>query len=94
MLQRPFESALHTAIGVVDQSGLRTLLLDGHRQCRGSEFDLHMIAHGPADNLPAEEIHDGRQIQPPLRGGECNARTGVSVHPGSTAASAFLTQCR
>ncbi|MBB4364254.1 transposase InsO family protein [Bradyrhizobium sp. CIR18] len=33
VLRRPFKSALHTAIGVVDQSGLRPLLLDGHRQC-------------------------------------------------------------
>lgn len=27
-----------------------------------------MIAHGPADDLSAEEVHDGCQIQPPLCG--------------------------
>ena len=56
------------AIGVVDQSVLWPLLLDRHRQRRGCEFDLHMISHGPADDLSAEEIHDGRQVQPTLRG--------------------------
>jgi len=82
VLRRPPESALHAAIGVVDQSGLRPLLLDGHRQRRGCEFDLHVIPHGPADDLSTEEIHDGRQIQPALRGrdvgdiGEPNAVRG------------------
>ena len=37
---------MHAAIGVVDQSFLRPLLLDGHRQRRGCEFDLHIIPHG------------------------------------------------
>jgi len=53
---------------VVDQSGLPPLLLDGYRQRRGRQFNLHVILHGPTDDLPAEEIHDGIQIQPALRG--------------------------
>src|SRR5665213_3230681 len=57
-------SILNATIGVVDQSGLRPLLLNGHDQCVGCEFDLHMLPHGPADDLSAEEIHDSRQIQP------------------------------
>lgn len=30
---------------------------------RRGEFDLHVIPHGPADDLAAEELHDGRQIK-------------------------------
>src|SRR4051794_33831772 len=53
---------------MMDQSCTGLPLADRHRQRGGCEFDLHMIPHGPTDDLPAEEIHDGRQIQPPLRG--------------------------
>lgn len=37
-----------------------------YRQCRRGEVDLHVIAHRPADDLAAEEVDDGRQIQPTL----------------------------
>ena len=59
---------MHATIGVVDQSVVWPLLLEGHHESRERQFGSHMITHGPADDLAAVEVHDGRQVQPTLTG--------------------------
>jgi hypothetical protein len=50
---------------VMDQSSLWPLLLDCHPQRARGEFDLHMVPHGPADDLSAEEIMTAARYSQP-----------------------------
>jgi hypothetical protein len=59
---------LHAAVGMVDQSCGRPLSVNRHRECGRRQFGAQVIAHGPADDLAAVEIHDGGEIQPALVG--------------------------
>ena len=51
---------------MMDQTGARALALQRHHESRERQFGLQMIAHGPADDLAAAEVHDRGQVQPAL----------------------------
>src|ERR1700710_56188 len=53
---------------MMDQSGTGPLLAERHCQRGRDESDPHVIPHRPTDDLAAEQVHDSRQVQPPLRG--------------------------
>lgn len=67
------------AIGVVDQSGLRPSLLDGHRQCRGCEFDLHVISHGPSGQSRSRQAGTSLAGVAATRGLKCRQERGAGM---------------
>src|SRR3954449_13157193 len=66
VLRRPLESALHAAIRVVDQPGLRPAALQGHHQRVGAELGPEVVGHAPADGLAGGQVLDRGQVQPAL----------------------------
>ena len=52
-----------------EPSGL-SLPLGGHHQGGRRQFGLHVITHGPADDLASGEIEDDGQVEPALASGQ------------------------
>lgn len=59
---------LHTTIGVEEQVIRRVAVKEGHAKSFEDEGGINGLAHGPTDDLTAEEIEDGSQIQPTFLG--------------------------
>jgi len=51
---------------MVQQSGLRHALADGHDERFGDKLGAQMIADGPTDHSTREQVDDHRQVQPAL----------------------------
>src|SRR5436190_9139105 len=61
---------LAAAIGVKDQLRRRLAMSLSHVPCSQDELSIDGLAHSPADDAPAEEVHDASQIKPSFRGGD------------------------
>src|SRR5215217_6094241 len=57
---------LAALVGVPDQPGAGTAMLDGHLKGVGDQFGAHVIGHRPADDPAREEVLDGDEIEPSL----------------------------
>ena len=64
MLRRPVESALNSAIRMVDQAGRWPLPLDGHVQGFQGYLGMQGVAHAPAHDLAGVHVEDGGKIEP------------------------------
>jgi hypothetical protein len=53
---------------MMDQARSRTSSLDCHGERGDGQFGTHVIAHGPADHLPGEQIEDHGQVEPAFAG--------------------------
>ncbi len=62
---------LSTAMGVEDKSFSGATLAKGHAQCGDDQSGIEDLAHGPADDLPSEDIQDRDKIQPALSSEDC-----------------------
>src|SRR5512146_2121346 len=51
---------------MMNQTDAGALALQRHHESRERQFGSQMIAHGPADDLAAVEVHDRGQVQPAL----------------------------
>src|SRR5918995_1489144 len=67
-LRRPLESALATAIRMVDQAGRWSSNNKSSAQCRERQLLVQPVTDRPADDAPGEQINDDGQIQPALAG--------------------------
>jgi len=61
---------LTAPIGVVQQPRRGLPTTNGHHQRGFHQRGLHRSGHSPLDDLAGKQIHDDRQIQPALLGGE------------------------
>ena len=68
VLQRPLESALHAAVGVVDETaaGDRFSIMDGLLQRVEHEARVRRPADTPADDAAGEGIDDERDVDEAL----------------------------
>jgi hypothetical protein len=68
MLRRPLESALRSAVRMVNEPERGALALCGHQQGRERQFGPHVIPHCLSHDLARREIKDGSQIEPAIAG--------------------------
>src|SRR5512135_2898731 len=59
---------LHAAIGMMDETSARGMMLNGHHQRLLAQGALQVIGHAPADDLAGGYVLDGSQVQPALVG--------------------------
>jgi hypothetical protein len=57
-------SVLDTPVGVMDEPWCGPTAPVGHHQSIQNQLDLHMLVHGPTDNLTRKQIQDHGQICP------------------------------
>src|SRR5436190_16300367 len=57
---------LDAAIGVEKQIGRWLPVQEGHGKSTYDERGINPLAHGPADDFSAVEVHDGREVKPVL----------------------------
>src|SRR3954467_12175985 len=67
-LRRPLESALHPAVGVLDQPAGRLPALDRHHEGVAGELAAEVVGHAPPDDLAGGHVLDGGQVHPALPG--------------------------
>src|SRR4051812_20306218 len=68
VLRRPLESALHPAVGVLDQPAGRLPALDRHHEGVAGELAAEVVGHAPPDDLAGGHVLDGGQVHPALPG--------------------------
>ncbi len=61
---------LHAAVGMRHEVGSGTVTGQRHLQSIDHQATVDPLRHRPADDLPREQILDGRQGQPPFVGGD------------------------
>jgi hypothetical protein len=82
VLRRPVESALRSAIRVMDQARCGSLPLPGHHQCRQRQLGLHVVAHCPTDDLARRQVEHGREIAQAAQDAEHPAKAEPALSGG------------
>jgi len=77
MLQRPLESALAAAIGVVYESGPGLSVRQCHCERVLGQLSDQSLAHRPPNDQTRVEIKDHGEIEPALRSPQWSERPGV-----------------
>ena len=61
---------LASLVDVIDDRAIRLAPSHGQHQRAHGQFPVHSRSHGPADDLPGEQVQDLRQVQPPFVGAD------------------------